>query len=333
MTLERHRSNLIPDVDFGGDGRIFITDGQGSFALRSKHYDKTDSKDIDWHKKPDKKDGRHQKVSRAGSWGDRPWEYDRGKRHLGDTGSYHSYDPKREQRKYKPKQMSPHEMAMREVTGTVSSKSSNSLSRKLRRSKSNKYYVEEAKFGSLRSTSTGTYSTGRRFKRGGTPTRPLDIEDFQRGGSRYRSLDVNALRRVQKEMNNNGVVSPYNKTNSNGYAGSLAGSVFDGYLPRVKKISDDTLPFVFFLVLGVLLFLLGLTRILFTYWHQYFCLLWTGVTVSHFIFLYWINQYNTTLTAISTAEFNHHVFILGDLNIRCVLVLLFYFLFQKNLCQ
>ena len=34
MTLERHRSKLIPDVDFSMEGRLFVTDTEGTFPLR-----------------------------------------------------------------------------------------------------------------------------------------------------------------------------------------------------------------------------------------------------------------------------------------------------------
>ena len=81
MTLERHRSKLIPDVDFNLEGRLFVTDNEGTFPIRGGG------------KSRDKLPG--------------PDAFQRPSMVVDDVQSFRSYDPRRaKERKYKPKEPS-----------------------------------------------------------------------------------------------------------------------------------------------------------------------------------------------------------------------------------
>ncbi len=83
MTLERHKSKLIPDVDFNLEGRLFVTDVEGTFPIRGGT------------KSRDKLPG--------------PEEFTRPHSEFNDVNSFRSYDPKRDRdkkRKYKPNEPS-----------------------------------------------------------------------------------------------------------------------------------------------------------------------------------------------------------------------------------
>ena len=285
MTLERHKSKLIPDVDFSGDGRIFVTDREGTFPLRSKSQSKErgNIEDKDWKEGDTDKDRDGGSKDYFGTvWDDEDnnWPSHKKRRYLGDVGSYHSYDAKRD-RKYQPKELSNYQKAMKEVTGTVSSKSSNSLSRKLKRSKSERYRKEyEGRYGVAGSVDSGSIGSGRRFRQGG----PRRSAELQRQTRQYSSLDVAALRRLQKNGggrgydNNNYIGHKNGPGEINGYVNG--GTAVPEFIPRMRRISDERLPFVIFIILGILVFICGMVLLLFSYWHLYYCLLWTGFLVS-----------------------------------------------------
>ncbi len=91
MTLERHKSKLIPDVDFSLEGRVFVTDTEGTFPIRGGGKSREKLPGPDAFARP----------SMVGS-DDVP---------VRDNQSFHSYDPKRmseyeRKRKYKPKEPS-----------------------------------------------------------------------------------------------------------------------------------------------------------------------------------------------------------------------------------
>ena len=82
MTLERHKSKLIPDVDFNLEGRLFVTDNEGTFPLRGGGKARDKLPGPDGFEKPSMVD---------------------------DIQSYRSYDPKRakdKKRKFKQRQPS-----------------------------------------------------------------------------------------------------------------------------------------------------------------------------------------------------------------------------------
>ena len=139
MTLERHRSKLLPQVDFSAEGRIFVTDRGGTFPLRHK-------------KRPNEADD----PRPNGVAGDRKaapidWENDPHYRIADDVRSYRSFDPARDaRRRYRPREVSNYERALREVgmSSAVSVGSSSSLARKLKRSRSYKLQQDgEGRFG------------------------------------------------------------------------------------------------------------------------------------------------------------------------------------------
>ena len=275
MTLERHRSKMMQDVDFSSDGRLFVTDREGTFPLRIKSSKKGKSHDKE-------ETGLHKKDSYEMLEKQKSWEYDPNYRVFDDLSSYRSFDPERDhKRKYRPKQVSNYERAMREITGSAASVGSNSsLNRKLRRSRSYRTHSEaEGRFGTTHSV--GSNDSIRRFKRGQKPTMPPEMrESLRRNNKRYRSLDVNELRKAKrKETNNNNFLSEF-KNFQNGVA--------NGHIPISKNpdfpflerhLSHERLPRFVFVVSGVLLLLCGIVRLLLSRWHEYFHPLWSGSLV------------------------------------------------------
>ena len=79
MTLERHKSKLIPDVDFSLEGRLFVTDNEGTFPVRGSG------------KTRERLPG--------------PEGFQRPSMVADDVQSFRSYDPRRE-RKFKPREPS-----------------------------------------------------------------------------------------------------------------------------------------------------------------------------------------------------------------------------------
>ena len=49
---------------------------------------------------------------------------------------------------------------------------------------------------------------------------------------------------------------------------------------RNKKIVEERLPSVLFMVIGAMLFMLGTIHLFVSWWHLYGCALWTGALVS-----------------------------------------------------
>ena len=292
MTLERHRSKLIPDIDFAGDGRLFVTNREGTFPLRHKDSKKNKEKaaDIDWKKASNKskhgskddsqpKDEMHEKAPPDN------WEYDPDYRVFDDLSSYRSFDPKRDaSRKYKPKETSNYEKAMREITGTISSHgSSSSLNRRLRRSRSTRSQGREGRFGTMSSVSSGSSS---RFRRGQTPSMPPEMREaaaMRRQNKRYRSLDVQELRKAsrRKEVNNNMFDSYKRNKHAEKMNGHGPPPMLHPDFPTLEKqLSNEALPKVLFIVIGILLLICGILRLLLSQWHEYYHPLCTGLLVS-----------------------------------------------------
>ena len=283
MTLERHRSKMMPDIDFGGDGRLLVTDREGTFPLRLKASKKVKENQ---HKKDDEaaQGHVHRKDTQETEERQKTWEDHPDYHVFDDLSSYRSFDPQRDaKRKYKPKQISNYERAVREVTGTLTSHgSSSSLNRKLRRSRSHRARSEpEGRFGAAHSVDM--YDSIRRFKRGQKPTMPPEMRaSLRRENKRYRSLDVNALRKTKRnEANSNGFLTDFE--------GKQNGVISNGHIPESKhpdfpflerRLSHETLPRWIFIITGILLILCGIVRLLLSRWHEFFHPLWCGSLVS-----------------------------------------------------
>ena len=273
MTLERHRSKLVPNVDFSAEGRIFVTDRDGTFPLRHK-------------KRPNDAPGTQ---GAEGPYSDRKpapidWENDPHYRISDDIRSYHSYDPARDgKRKYRPREVSNYERALREVgmSSATSVASSNSLARKLKRSRSYKMQQEmEGRFGAPRPRRTPSLSSAdsyRRFRRGQKPSMPEESRaSMRREQRRYRSLDARALRKVAKKEQNNNYYNIDKDHGLNGFVPTLASEL----MPLDTTIKGERLSWLVFIIAGSLLMACGIVRTLLSRWHEYYHPLWSGFLVS-----------------------------------------------------
>ncbi|KAK2193473.1 hypothetical protein NP493_12g04008 [Ridgeia piscesae] len=231
MTLERHKSHLIPDVECTPEG-IFVTDRDGSFALRGKRSGRTTP----------------------------PADYD----------TYRSYDSARKQRAYKPRPLSHFSQESNNNTLTSSAASTmNSLGRKLRRSKSARGRLsDEKRFGSM-GRSTVSSGGGTQRLRGGTPQMSAEMSASLSRAKKARSLDLSFKRKSDSGsfLRNGSTTFP------------LSAALTDIVLPQAKRITEQRLPGMFFVVDGLLLMLLGFIRMFVSWWHVYYCALWSGALV------------------------------------------------------
>ena len=237
MTLDRHRSKLIPDVDFGVDGHLFVTDRQGTFPLSANR-------------------GPKERLP--------PKDYD-----PEDIKSYRSYDQRRESKKPRYRQNNRYEKEIAAMQSGTWSTATSSLARKVRRTHSmggKKRPISEA--GSMRG----------RPARGGIPRMtPEFTETIERGHKMRKSLDIEAIRRTSKKGEKNyfgRVGSDYQSSNGN------APLLLWDSPTKNRKITEERLPGVIFIVTGIFLIVLGILRIFLSYWHECFCALWTGIFVS-----------------------------------------------------
>ncbi len=286
MTLERHRSKLIPDVNYSLDGTLFVTDREGTFPLSGKSKPRQDVRDLDYN---DRQSEGHY--------------------------SYRSYDPHRDQHKRKYKQRSSpnrYSQEIQNISGTISTHSS-SLGRRLRRSKrrfSTTSYPRrqsgDGRYSGLQNGgsgphsyagSTGGGSTGRRL-RTGPPKMPEEFaatirEKEARRSQRRRERDSFALRKVlESPIENGGSIRGYSpKASIRGskdfgkypvdYSSMNGKSFLDkDYQLKSRKIHDESLPFLVFLVVGSLLVVIGIVRVIASHWHEYLGALWAGLLVS-----------------------------------------------------
>lgn len=258
MTLDRHRSKLIPEIDFGRDGRLFVTDREGTFPLAVKKGSK------ERHPAPD---------------------YDED-----DVKSFHSYDKRRAmdraaareketdtaKRRYRQNNQSKYEREIQAISGTWSSGGGgSSLVRKVRRNQTlsrgdGRTYHTSSDTGSLRNA-----------VRGGTPKMtPEFAQSIDRKSRRRKSLDIEKLRRSNKKGDKTyfgRVGSEYSSHNGN------SPLLLWDTPTKNRKISEERLPGLVFIVTGVFLLVLGLLRVFLSYWHEYFCALVTGLLVSELL--------------------------------------------------
>ena len=191
--------------------------------------------------------------------------------------SYRSFDPQRDARraqngKFKGRQDAhAYRDELNAMPGTWGSKSSGSQSiqRKLRKAREKRLSRENGGYPN------STISTGKRRKRrGGTPQ--MSPENVYPGSlnrtKAMRNVDLKALKKVMKD----------DPAYANGYmkAGSVNGGPSLLAMPmRNKKIVEEKLPGLYFLVLGSMLLVLGLIHIFVSWWHLLGCALWTGFLV------------------------------------------------------
>ena len=89
-----------------------------------------------------------------------------------------------------------------------------------------------------------------------------------------RNVDLKTLRKqaMKDESYSNG----YSNSNSM----SRGPSSLVDVMARNKKIVEESLPGLFFMVTGAFIAVLGLIHLLMSWWHLYGCGLWTGLLVS-----------------------------------------------------
>lgn len=197
MTLERHKSKLIPDVDFGGDGRLFVTDNDGTFPMRGAKKGKERVPTPDYE----------------------------------DVKSYRSYDPKRNKRvsgRFKQKEPSRFAKEVNDAAGTWGSGNA-SLQRKLRRLKGDddqppgwEYDIDHParRFGR---GDMGTWSSAGKHNRRKRQQNRLSKGEYPRleyPGSLSRAkgtkpLDLESIKAYKERMKDrkNSMLEIYNKTN------------------------------------------------------------------------------------------------------------------------
>lgn len=231
MTLERHKSYLIPDVECTPEG-IFVTDRDGSFPLRGKRSGRSTP----------------------------PADYD----------TYRSYDSSRKPRAYKPRPLSQFAQEGNDINNTLTSSAvstMSSLGRKLRRTKSARL-SDEKRFGSM-GRSTVSSGGGTQRLRGGTPQMSAKMSASLSRQKKARSLDLSFKRKSDSG-------SVLRKGNS---MFPLSAALTDVVIPQAKRITEQRLPGMFFVVDGLLLMLLGFIRMFVSWWHEYYCALWSGALV------------------------------------------------------
>ena len=225
---------------------MFVTDREGTFPLRHGKGDKGNIRDLDYEP-----------------------EYQ----------SFRSFDPKREkrrdsERRYKQRN-SAYGAEVQTISGTISTQSSHSLARKLRKSKSfNKERPD--KYGSYNG-SGGSTSRGRRL-RGDTPKMTPEFaaslrEKREKAEAKRRSLDnlsYTSNGSIHKKRGSKDLIP-------NGH-GLLP--LIDDPMFRHRKIHQESLPYVLFVVDAVMLICAGIARLVIVYHHQYFAPLWAGLVVS-----------------------------------------------------
>jgi hypothetical protein len=246
MTLERHKSHLIPEVQYALDGTLFVTDVGGTFPLRGKSTRHGDIRDHDFA-------------------------------NVEPAPSYRSYDARREERKGRYKQRtSPSREAAMSGSSTISTNAS-SLGRRLRRSRTG-YSARDVDVRKKQKGSGQIYgsSDGRRLRSGPPRMTPEFADSIQRKKDKRRSLELNDIIQGMgsfKRTKRNSKDDSYNKhLHSNGSGVHRK--------ERYHKIHDEKLPYLVFLIDGVFLLLVGIARIILSYWHEYYSALWAGALVS-----------------------------------------------------
>jgi len=286
MTLERHRSKMMSGmVDYTPDGTLTVTDLEGTFPMRGGKKQRT----------PISNSNNNHIQNGHGPYGlekglNPPNEY--------YESSYLSYDPKRDvQRKYKPQERSnQYGEALADMGyGTVGSGGSQSLQRKMRRMKGTGSTTGSVEGGDRRHNRFDTLSSAGRerrrqqkedeFRAGGgycgslQRSTPRGYSRSQGGSQRgTKSLDMDAIKayraskRGQDDLYDNrksAIVEMYK-------SGRGLPMIREVKTAKERRLAEERLPGVVFLVSGLILLALGATKLIICWWHEYYCLLWTG---------------------------------------------------------
>ena len=86
-----------------------------------------------------------------------------------------------------------------------------------------------------------------------------------------RSLDLS----LKRKSNSGGPVL----SNGNSHF-PLSADLSSDAVPLPKRMTEQRLPGKFFVIDGLLLLLLGFIRLFVSFWHEYYCALWSGGLVS-----------------------------------------------------
>ena len=230
-TMDYHKARNIPEVDFSGDGQIFVKDHDSTFPLRSRPKELNDGRNLTVHG---------------------PDDFDR----------IYNSKPKR----YKKRQPLPREYAAEAAViaggvkghqgNTTIASGTSSLGRKVREKKRRKYDLQRA-FDSVRSSSSVDFGY-------------MDYNSLGRSISSSRSLSSESMEKLQIRADSDSlsyrdehIQLPY----------------IPGSKVKPKRLVNEALPYVLFIITGVVLLILGLARLLLCWWHQYGSSLWTGTLV------------------------------------------------------
>ena len=260
MVLEAHRSSLIPTVSFAAGGRI-VVDGDGTFPLvhgkrreRIPDFETTDAND--------------NAVKLDNS----------------DLESFRSYDPKRKPRYLKRDSTTQYEKEVSTISGTLSSGGSQSLQRKLRRFRGKDVDPMDdpnaPAFGSL--NLTGTMSDRGRSRRSHSYVEPHDPYPGSLGRSSGKRKNKQRLGTLSRSSSKRISVDEevYNKSGSSIFQNGNLADIPETVMVREKRIAEEPLPGVIFLILGGVMFVLALVKLLLSWWHTYYAPLWTSLSVS-----------------------------------------------------
>ena len=342
MALEQHRSQLLPVIEFGSDGRLMVTNRDGTYPLRNK---------------PKDGDGNNNRQQMNNLTVDKYALQDLDKYNIQDFGQYIggsgstaaakttmnlSIDSKKGPPKFKTRNGT----ATSDGGGTHSTASS-SLIRRLRRVRSSRKHhssgldlqtSRDTYDGSLRSPSSVASSKGRRpssakkkkaaehtsssldkppkkfmFGRSASIDRKSKSSSWggsvgrhsgrrstgggdsdggeslgsrlRRGPPRMTPEFAATLEREKRIREATGVTSGSLSSYSNGSGGRRSvfnEQKFDGRRRRIVR--DESLPSVIFIIVGSLLIVVGIVRLVISYWHEYGSPLWAGVPVCNCIY-------------------------------------------------
>jgi len=100
---------------------------------------------------------------------------------------------------------------------------------------------------------------------------------MDRVGKNKKELDMESIKRYKKEMNNR----RSSKGSEKGSQGSKKRHSRDPMRYRSKdlKLSEEKLPGISFIIIGIFLLACGVIKLMVSWWHSYFCALWTGFII------------------------------------------------------
>lgn len=288
MTLERHRSSLIPTVEFSGDGTILFTNPNGSFSMpRGQKDEELASSELTiFHISGESQPGSYRQ----------------------------NQDGNNNQRKYKQRGSLP-SLHPQSPPGGTSSTASSSLLRRLRQSKyaqsaeiNEKWYSLSSDQGfCIDSTDTsksrknkkvarrGTWSSSDRSlysKRQNSPQNVNSLKGRFSGGKPQITPEIAASLELEKITSSSPKGSVSSRSAESGTERSqnlntLYGRFSQGARlnlveqpPRKRRFTEEQLPYVVFLIVGPLLIAVGIIRLIISIWNAFGSGLWAGVPVS-----------------------------------------------------